>query len=46
MSYLTGEHMTGGYGGADILHDCTISVDMGESDDVGVPKCAGKSTEM
>jgi ABC-type branched-subunit amino acid transport system ATPase component len=27
---LLGEHMTGGYGGADILHDCTIGVDPGE----------------
>ncbi len=30
MSYLAGEAMTGGYGGADILHDCTIAVEKGE----------------
>ena len=30
MSALVGEAMTGGYGGADILHDCTIGVDNGE----------------
>ncbi|NBQ83690.1 MAG: ABC transporter ATP-binding protein, partial [Alphaproteobacteria bacterium] len=26
MSFLLGENMTGGYGSADILHDCTIGV--------------------
>ena len=46
MSYLTGEHMTGGYGGADILHDCTISVDKGEIAVVVGPNGAGKSTAM
>jgi branched-chain amino acid transport system ATP-binding protein len=30
MAFLIGEHMTGGYGGADILHDCTIGVERGE----------------
>ena len=30
MHYLVGETMTGGYGDADILHDCTIGVDKGE----------------
>ena len=30
MSYLIGENMTGGYGGADILHDCTIAAEKGE----------------
>ena len=30
MRYLVGEAMTGGYGDADILHDCTIGVDEGE----------------
>jgi branched-chain amino acid transport system ATP-binding protein len=29
--YLIGEHMTGGYGGADILHDCTIGVERARS---------------
>ncbi|NNE21188.1 MAG: ABC transporter ATP-binding protein [Rhizobiales bacterium] len=46
MSYLTGEHMTGGYGGADILHDCTIAVDKGEIAVVVGPNGAGKSTAM
>ena len=30
MSFLVGENMTGGYGGADILHNCTIGVEKGE----------------
>ncbi len=46
MSYLIGEHMTGGYGGADILHDCTIAVDKGEIAVVVGPNGAGKSTAM
>ena len=46
MSYLIGEHMTGGYGGADILHDCTIDVDKGEIAVVVGPNGAGKSTAM
>ena len=46
MSFLTGEGMTGGYGGADILHDCTIAVDKGEIAVVVGPNGAGKSTAM
>jgi len=47
MSFLSGEHMTGGYGkGADILHDCTISVDKGEIAVIVGPNGAGKSTAM
>lgn len=46
MSYLIGERMTGGYGGADILKDCTISVDRGEIAVVVGPNGAGKSTAM
>lgn len=46
MSYLIGEHMTGGYGGADILHDCTIAVDLGEIAVIVGPNGAGKSTAM
>lgn len=47
MSHLIGENMTGGYGsGADILHDCTISVDKGEIAVVVGPNGAGKSTAM
>ena len=46
MSFLTGENMTGGYGGADILHDCTIAVDKGEIVVIVGPNGAGKSTAM
>ena len=38
--------MTGGYGGADILHDCTIGVDQGEIAVIVGPNGAGKSTAM
>ena len=30
MSYLIGENMVVGYGGADILNNCSINVDKGE----------------
>ncbi len=46
MSYLIGEEMTGGYGGADILHACTIAVDQGEIAVIVGPNGAGKSTAM
>ncbi len=46
MSYLVGENMTGGYGGADILRSCTIAVDKGEIAVVVGPNGAGKSTAM
>ncbi|SLN13012.1 ABC transporter ATP-binding protein [Roseisalinus antarcticus] len=46
-AYLAGIGMTGGYGkGADILHDCTISVDRGEIAVIVGPNGAGKSTAM
>lgn len=38
--------MTGGYGGADILHDCTIAVETGEIAVIVGPNGAGKSTAM
>ena len=38
--------MTGGYGGADILHGCTIAVDKGEIAVIVGPNGAGKSTAM
>ena len=38
--------MTGGYGAADILHDCTISVEKGQIAVVVGPNGAGKSTAM
>ncbi len=43
---LIGEGMTGGYGGADILHDCTIAVARGEIAVIVGPNGAGKSTAM
>ena len=46
MSFLIGRNMTGGYGGADVLHDCTIGVDRGEIAVVVGPNGAGKSTAM
>ena len=46
MSFLIGENMTGGYGGADILHNCTIGVEQGEIAVVVGPNGAGKSTAM
>jgi branched-chain amino acid transport system ATP-binding protein len=44
--YLIGEVMTGGYGGADILHGCTIAVEKGEIAVIVGPNGAGKSTAM
>ncbi|MBU2936832.1 MULTISPECIES: ABC transporter ATP-binding protein [Pacificibacter] len=46
MSYLSATHMTGGYGGADILHDCELSVEQGEIAVIVGPNGAGKSTAM
>jgi branched-chain amino acid transport system ATP-binding protein len=43
---LIGEAMTGGYGAADILHDCTIAVEKGEIAVIVGPNGAGKSTAM
>lgn len=44
--FLIGEAMTGGYGGADILHGCTIAVERGEIAVIVGPNGAGKSTAM
>lgn len=44
--YLIGRNMTGGYGGADILHDCTIAAERGEITVIVGPNGAGKSTAM
>ena len=46
MSFLIGETMRGGYGGADILNGCTIAVDKGEIAVIVGPNGAGKSTAM
>jgi len=44
--FLIGEKMTGGYGGADILHGCTLAVERGEIAVIVGPNGAGKSTAM
>ncbi|WP_212523196.1 ABC transporter ATP-binding protein [Actibacterium sp. MT2.3-13A] len=44
--FLIGEGMTGGYGGADILHGCTLAVERGEIAVIVGPNGAGKSTAM
>ena len=46
MSFLLGEHMTGGYGATDILHACSIGVEKGEIAVIVGPNGAGKSTAM
>ena len=46
MVYLSGNNMVGGYGGVDILNDCTISVNKGEIAVIIGPNGAGKSTAM
>ena len=46
MSFFSGENMTGGYGGADIINSCTINVNKGEIVAILGPNGAGKSTAM
>ena len=46
MTALVGTAMTGGYGGADIIKGCTISVESGEIAVIVGPNGAGKSTAM
>ena len=46
MPFLAATHMTGGYGGADIIQDCSITVEQGEIAVVVGPNGAGKSTAM
>ena len=46
MTFLIGKEMTGGYGGANILHSCTIGAEKGEITVVVGPNGAGKSTAM
>ncbi len=45
-AYLIGKNMTGGYGGPDIIHECTISVGRGEIAVIVGPNGSGKSTAM
>jgi len=46
MKFLSALNMSGGYGGADIIHDCDITVEKGEIAVVVGPNGAGKSTAM
>ena len=46
MPFFSGENMTGGYGGADIINSCTISVNRREIVAILGPNGAGKSTAM
>ena len=46
MTALEGRDMVGGYGGADILQGCTVTVASGEIAVVVGPNGAGKSTAM
>ena len=46
MVFFSGENMTGGYGGADIINSCTINVNKGEIVAILGPNGAGKSTAM
>jgi len=46
VSYFSGEKMTGGYGGPDIITSCTVNVNRGEIVAILGPNGAGKSTAM
>jgi len=46
VSFLSGENLVGGYGGADILKGCSIDVNAGEIAVIVGPNGAGKSTAM
>ena len=46
MAFLDASGMTGGYGGADIIHGCDLAVEKGEIAVVVGPNGAGKSTAM
>ena len=46
MPFFSGEKMTGGYGGADIISSFTINVNRGEIVAILGPNGAGKSTAM
>ena len=46
MPFFSGEKMTGGYGGPDIISSCSINVNQGEIVAILGPNGAGKSTAM
>ena len=46
MAFFSGEKMTGGYGGPDIITSCTVNVERGEIVAILGPNGAGKSTAM
>ena len=46
MKFFKGENMTAGYGGADIIKNCSIQVKAGEIVVVIGPNGAGKSSAM
>ena len=46
MFFFSGENMTGGYGGANIINSCSIEVNRGEIVAILGPNGAGKSTAM
>ncbi|WP_312526109.1 ABC transporter ATP-binding protein [Paracoccus sp. (in: a-proteobacteria)] len=46
LPYLSATNMRGGYGKADILNDCTITVEKGQIAVIVGPNGAGKSTAM
>ena len=46
MSYFSGLNMTAGYGGVDIIKNCSLEVKKGEFVVVIGPNGAGKSTAM
>ena len=46
MTFFSGEKMTGGYGGPDIITSCSVNVNRGEIVAILGPNGAGKSTAM
>ena len=44
--YFSAKNLTGGYGGVNIIEDCSFEVDQGEIVSILGPNGAGKSTAM
>ena len=44
--FFSANRLTGGYGGVNIIEDCSFNVDRGEIVSILGPNCAGKSTAM